>query len=178
MTLLAVGRPYIPGTTSLPEAIQYNWRDGGHELLMWLRSPTRAEVRDITKGAASFGLLVDQSLLVLLYRLGDIDGDAPYSYWMAHGDGRSAPPPAEMAEPHALLSIVLVDASTGLVQGLRGVTFSPAFTARLHLAIQAQAAAPTLSREDYDRAAEELYRRYPTTAAMWAAASITTRGGR
>jgi hypothetical protein len=54
VTLYSVGQPYIPGRTSYPETVQYNFRAGQHELLMWLPSPTARELRDIRQGVAQF----------------------------------------------------------------------------------------------------------------------------
>jgi hypothetical protein len=47
------------------------------------------------------------------------------------------------------LTIILIEASNGVVLALRGVTFSPEFTRAIHRAIADQVGAP------YDRAAHE-----------------------
>jgi hypothetical protein len=179
MPELRVGAPYIPGKTSFVEGVQYNFRSGEHELLMWLGSPSRAEVDDIRRGQAEFALVVRPPIIFLMYRFGKAItwSDSPYSYWMVPEDQRRVPDTTGMTEPHALLSVILVDAANGLVRGLRAVSFSPAFTTALHLAIAEQAATPWVSQAAYDQALADYYRRYPSSAAMLREASSRTQGG-
>lgn len=178
--VLTVGQPYIPGRTEFPEAVQYQYRSGAHELLMWLRSPSPREVQSIRRGSCSFALYTEGDLLVFLYEFEPAIpwSDAPFSIHLLPEDQRTIPPPAEMAEPRALLQIVLVDAATGLVQVLRAVTFSPAFTAALHLAIRRQAERGWPGDAEYDRQLQALYRRFPTSMALRRAAQSWTAGGR
>ena len=175
-----VGQPYIPGRTSYPEAIQYNYR-GGHELLAWLQSPTAREVRDWRQGVAQFALYVEQPVIVLLHRFGDQPwSDSPFAWHRVPEDERHLPPTGqemEMREPRALLQVTLVDADTGIVRVLRAVSWSPAFTAAVHLAIHDQAAAPWDS-DAYDAALAAIYARYPATTDLLAAATSRTEGGR
>jgi hypothetical protein len=160
--------------------VQYNFRDGAHELLLWLGSPSPAEVADIRQGEAEFALVVEPPVIVLLYRFGRSIrwSDAPYSWHRVPAGQRTLPEPLpEGEEGRALLQIVLVDAATGIVRALRAVTLAPAFTAALHLAIREQARQPWDSNA-YDRALQRLYARYPTSEAMLAQAAARTTGGR
>lgn len=177
---LRVGSAYLPGRTRYPEAVQYLYRAGGHELLFWLRSPTRDEVESIRRGQAWFALYVEQPLIVLLYRFDSaIDwSDAPFSIHLVPPDQRALPAAlGEAEESRALLQIVLVDADTGIVRALRQLTWSPAFTAVVHAAIREQAAKPW-DVAAYDRALAALYQRFPTSEALLRAAVARTEGGR
>lgn len=69
-------------------------------------------------------------------------------------------------------------AATGIVQALRVVTFSPAFTAALHLAIRAQAARPWPGDAAYDAQVSDLYRRFPNASHLAAHAQSRTFAGR
>lgn len=158
--ILQVGQPYIQGRTSLPEAVQFNFRAGAHELLMWLPAPTEREVRDIARGDAELALFVEQPLIIFLYRFGRAIpwSDAPYSWHRVPEQERVLPDPVGVAEPHALLQVVLADAATGIVRALRAIALLPAFTTALHLAIRDQAAAHW-DPAAYDRALDQLYAR-------------------
>lgn len=156
-----VGQLYNDQRTTWPEAGQYQFRAGGHELLLFWRSPSEREVRDVARGDAEFALYVAPPLLVFLYRFGRMDwSDAPYSWHLVPAAERTLPEPAHLAEPHALLSVVLVDAESGIIRSLRALSMQPAFTAALSLAIRDQAAEPWDTAR-YDAALAELYRRYP-----------------
>lgn len=182
MSLYEVGRPYIPGRSTYPEAVQYAYRAGGHELLMWLGSPTAREIRDLRQGPAQFALFVRQPVIVLLYRFGEMPwSDAPTTWHLVPEAERQRPPSATEAgirEPHALLQLIVVDADTGLVRVLRACSWSPAFTAAVHLALAEQADAPWPGRAAYDAAVNAIYADYPTTERLLAAATIRTTGGR
>lgn len=175
---LAVGEPYIAGRTRFPEAVQYNFRGGQHELLFWVAEPTDREILDIRKGDCEFGLFEEQGALWFLYRFGESFGwsDAPFSIWRVAAQERKLPEPGDGSL--ALLQVILVDAATGIVRGLRAVSLSRALTAALHRAITAQMGiGPPASEEEEDRRVAEVYRRYPEVDAMVRAAVARCRGG-
>lgn len=177
---LRVGQPYHPGRQSWPEVAQYQHRGGGHELLLCLACPTGTEVEAVRRGEAEFALYAHEDLIVLLYRFGAAGrgipwSDAPYS-WHLVPAGERALPPDVAGNERALLTVVLVDAATGIIRALRVVSWSPAFTAAVHAAIRAQAARPW-SEAVYDAALDLLYARYPTTGALLERAVARTTGG-
>ncbi|GIW06340.1 MAG: hypothetical protein KatS3mg060_1145 [Dehalococcoidia bacterium] len=177
--LLQVGAPYLPGRTRYPEAVQYTYRAGGHELLLWLSSPSPREVESIQRGRASFALSIEPPLIVLLYRFAPAItwSDAPFSIHLVPPAQRVLPPPLGQAEEsRALLQVILVDADTGIVRALRQLTWSPAFTAAIHAAIAAQATM-TWDAQAYDAALRQLYQRYPTSEALLSTATARTEGG-
>jgi hypothetical protein len=179
MTTLSVGSQYIRGRRGWPQCAQYNCRAGGHEIVLFLDSPSRPEVDAARSGEWEFALLVAPPVLVLCYRAGGGIpwSDAPYSIHLVpeaereppHTDGLSA-------ESRALLRIILVDAKSGLVQAIRAVSLSPEFTRALHEAITTQLRAPWDERA-YDAALARLYEAHPSSEAMVASAQVRTVGG-
>lgn len=161
------GEPYHPTRRSWPEIAQYNYRGGGHELVLFLRQPTSPEVRAARQGLASFAFYADQNLLVLLYAFGDglPWSDAPFSWHLVPAAERVLPPETR-GEERALLTVVLVDATTGIIRALRVVTLSATFTRLLHDAIREQAARPWPGDAAYDAELATLYQRYPSAAAL------------
>jgi hypothetical protein len=47
MHKLSVGELYVPGKTSWPEAVEYNYTLAGHELRLFLGRPSVSEVRAV-----------------------------------------------------------------------------------------------------------------------------------
>jgi hypothetical protein len=177
MHKLSVGQPYNPARRSWPECAQYNYRNGSHELLLFLASPSEREVKSVRGGESEFAILVAQPVIVLCYRFasGLPWSDAPFS-WHLVPEAERELPPEPGPEQRATLQVLLVDAATGIVRAIRLVTLSPDATMILHRAIAEQAAEPW-DPGSYDRALEELYRRYPSSEAMARAAVVRVVGG-
>lgn len=171
-----VGQPYNPRVSSFPEGANYNWRSGAHELLLLFHRPTPAEVLAVRRGRADFGLVVSGDLLLLLYRFDPavLWSDAPYSIHLLEPAERVIPDTTGLTEPHALLTVHLIDAGTGILRANRVVSLSPAFTAALHLAIREQAERAWPGAAEYDAQLADLYRRHPTTSDLLKVARALT----
>jgi hypothetical protein len=178
--LYQVGAPYHPERTRWDEGVNYNYRAGNHELVVFAAGPTRAELRAFHEGPWEFALVAREEVLFLLYKPGSMPwSDAPYSWWRVRElKPEEATEPFELptGESRALLSIVLVDAATGLIRTLKAVTFSPAFSRALHAAIRTQMER-TPSPGEYDAAVSRYYRIYPDTPAMLLRAEHRCTGG-
>ncbi|MEW6649316.1 MAG: hypothetical protein AB1453_03900 [Chloroflexota bacterium] len=159
MHIYEVGKPYTE-RTSWPELAQYSYRGGEHELIIFLNCPTRDEVYDIRRGGAEFALYVERRLIVMLYRFGEAIpwSDAPYSIHLVPVEERTVPEISWGSE-RALLHIVLVDASSGIIRALRVLSMTEDFTRDLHQSICNQADEP-FTRADYNGALESLYARF------------------
>lgn len=155
----AVGEPYTE-RTHWPELAQYNYRGGEHELVLFFDRPTSKETQAVRKEVVEFALFIERRLIVMLYRFGTAIpwSDAPYSIHLVPSEQRTLPPATGPAE-QALLHIVLVDASSGIIRALRVVSLVPEFTQALHRAIREQAEMP-FTRADYNGELESLFARY------------------
>jgi|SRR6185436_9933492 len=162
----AVGSLYHPDRRSWPEATNYNYRGGHHELLVFMPGPSPRELRAWREGTWQFGLVARPELLFLLFKPGDMPwSDAPYSWWQVkRAMPEEALPPFELPNPtsRAMLSAILVDAATGIVRVIKAISFSPEFSRALHGAITEQMATE-ISAADYNRAVDRYYRIYPQT---------------
>jgi hypothetical protein len=179
--LLAVGKPYSAERWAWPEGADYNFREGGHELRIFLRHATAKEVAAIDSGPVEFGLLAEPSGLglFLVTRFGRTTSfDCSYSWHrMARVTGeKTMPPPSEETSPElrALVAIILVEATTGVVLALRAVTFSPEFTRAIHRAI-AQQAAGTFPPGRHEAWVDAMTQ--DSTGELWAKCTIRCRGG-
>lgn len=119
MHVLRVGHLYDPERASWPEGTQYAFRGGAHELLLFFRGPTAAEVEAVRRGRARFALYAQGDLLVLCSKFGDQPwADAPFS-WHLLPEGEREGPPELTGDERIALQIILVDAATGIVHVLR-----------------------------------------------------------
>ena len=176
MHRLEVGTLYVPGKTHWPEATEYNYYANGHELRFFLNNIAPGEKMDIKKAVAKFGLLIEGPVIFLLYEIGKINGDAPYSWHLVPENLKPRPGIPEGRE-QALLQIHLIEASTGILQVLRAVTLSHNFTLKLHLAIEEQRRQKFNSTQ-YNQVLREVYARHPSTQAMFDVAKVTCIGGK
>lgn len=138
-----VGEPFTPGRSAWPAAAQYNHGPAGHELTLFVPSPSPQLIEGVRRGEALFALGLAGPVFYLAYRFEGSSGweDVPYSWHLQHRGNRAKPPAEASPECRALLWITLVGADDGLIHAQRGVTLSPAFTRELHRAIRAQAEA-------------------------------------
>lgn len=185
MPILKVGELYNPNRRRWPEGAQFQYRGGQAELVLFYPDPSRHEIEAVRKGSSEFGLVVEPPLVVLLYTFGAAKGipwcDAPFSYHRlkaARPTEAVLPPAWEEGSPEtrAILQVLLVDASSGILRAMRAVSLSPEFTRTLHRAIWEQA-----HREEgpgeFDRALNDLYTRFPTSERLLTTAVARTTGG-
>lgn len=139
MLALEVGQPYVKGKTQWPEAADYSYRRGQHELRLFMDRPTTHEVEVVRSGLSRFALAVTGPVLWLAFAFGDLPWNtATFNIHLVPEAEREAPPAPTRIQQRALLHVVLVDAATGLVQALRVLALSGTFTNALHKAIQGQ----------------------------------------
>ena len=177
-----VGKPYDPRRRSWPERADYNWR-GEHELRIFLARASPAEVHSLQRGRVEFGLWTPLPELSLISRFHGPDdrvllsSDRSYQWHLVPVPGRTAPPPWEETSPElrAVCQIVAVEATNGLILGLRAVSFSPEFTRALHRAIAAQIGLP-FDPAAHGRAVAGITRRF-TTEQLWQQCPVRCVGG-
>lgn len=179
-----VGRPYSDTRRRWPEGVDFNYRDGAHELRLFWRSPSAAEIQGVKTGRAEFAITPWMDTILFLFRFnGACDwSDQPYSWHLTEaGVGpQEIPPPLDSPDDAAfrqILNVILVDADTGIIKALRAVTFSPEFTRVLHKAIREQAERPFPGDVEYARQIEAAYRRWSSSYAMTNSAIARCVGG-
>lgn len=161
MHVYEVGKPYSGTRSNWTEAIEYNYRAGQHVLRLFLNNLSAADVEGIGNGPLRLGLVVDPPVLILVYQFGEVIpwSDAPYTWHMVPA-AEQQPLPDEIPDgTGALLSIILVESTTGIIKAIRGISLATVFSRRLHQAIREQAAAP-FDQAAYDRKLAALYRNH------------------
>lgn len=175
---LEVGKLYSDRRTTWEERADFNWRNGAFELRIFMDRPTREEVWAIRKGRSEFALYQDGPALFLLYRFhpGVPWSDASYTVHLVPVEDRSRMPEVGSAQERWLLTVILVDARTGIIQALRQVTFPLELSHALTEAIREQERTPW-DEAAYDAAIRSVYDRYPTTEALLRASGYQGIGG-
>ena len=157
-----VGKPYNPDFPKWP-VNRAEWRlsEDGVELLLCMADPTEEEVQDVRTGRSKFALVSGEHALILAYRFGSQPwSDTP---WQAT---RQTDLTAGLVDVPAgqrlLLTIVLVDSTTGILRAIRTTTWNADFAGAVSRAILRQ----LRNRSADAQGAAEIaawYRRYPTT---------------
>jgi hypothetical protein len=150
-----VGQLYLPGRTRFKERVDYSWSAAGHQIRIFLQTPRGAEVAALDSGVIELGLVPDGSVLFILIRIEGVLSwyDIPYSIFRATG---MAPiheylPPVLGRDQHARLSILLIDAATGVLCAARILTLGERISATLHIALRTQRDIPWSGVEAFDR---------------------------
>ncbi len=176
MHLYEVGKLYVEGIQHWQEGVEYNYRNGSHELRMFVNKPSVADIQIVREGGLKFYLYKRDSVIFFVYDFtAGFVGGCAYSYHLVPKDEQILPPEPASENECDLLTIFLVDARTGILRAMRTCTFSPRFTRALADAIREQAAKPF--NQDYHNAIvnDEYARRTP--AKMIAISYISCRAG-
>lgn len=123
---LTLGQPYWEGVASWPGALRIPLLRGHHLLQLCPAKLSERDIAAFSEGqAVHFGFYVRQAVLFILFKienLMDWSDQCAFSIQLVGSGGPELPP--HIAGTHQALSLVLVEAETGLVRGLRMVTYS------------------------------------------------------
>lgn len=132
-----VGQPYIPGQVKLGEQLRYRLGNEGHSLLIVKAGITCREIEEIAQGTARLGVYIDGPIIFFLFQFGTGKwNDAPYSWHTVPAGIRVYP---EEVQEIGKLTVILVEATDGLVKVVREIALSSEFAAKLNAAISLQA---------------------------------------
>ncbi len=181
MHFLEVGALYNESRTKWPETTQFLCRKGQFEFILFFNNPTEAEILDVRKGEARFGLLPYRDTIFFLYRFGANArwSDATFSWWLLQPEERTMPEwfGQLTADTRINLTILLVGANDGILKCIRMVSLSPDFSAKIIQCVQKQASQPWIGVEAYDRMIAAAYSLWPTSTKMASAAIAKCFGG-
>lgn len=175
--IYTVGELYVPDRTQWEERDEYNYWNGYHILrIFWVG--LKAEVITLMlKGDLQFSMTTHEDLLFLNYRAGGMEwSNIPYTVHLTPPEALMLPDLAEWEGKHAILSVFLVEATTGILKGLRTLTWSAEFTKAIHKAILAQADMP-FDDTAYTAKIDTIYASYPSYVLAEDMAMITCWGG-
>jgi len=178
MHAFKVGELYNPAKTSWPEAIQYNYRGSGHELVLFYAHPTPEEIREVGKSPVSFAVAVNKATLYFCFRFADKAwSDTAFSIHLVPEAERFLPLMPSTPQGRTFITIFLVDGATGILKVMRAVSFSPEFTQALHGLIREQATQPYPGNDAYERDGIRYYSLNSSNQISTKLAVATCQGG-
>jgi hypothetical protein len=174
---LRIGAPFVDGVESWPDN-RFEFRVfGGHVMLqLCLAKLRKKDLKAFTEGKIYTGLYIRNEFLALLFKIESLMdwSDQVVNINLVKEEDSQAP--QNIPGTHQVMSIILIEATTGIVKAIRVVTFSKHATTLLCRTLQFQLQAP-FDPELHAQAVAELYRRYPNSKALVKAATVTERAG-
>ena len=175
---LAIGQPFVDSVSSWPDG-RFEFRlFGGHQLLqLCLGNLKERDIEAFQRGHVHLGLCQLQQTLFVLFRVEDLmewSDQAVHIQLVDDAEDRELPP--HIPGAHQVLTMVLVEAETGLIRGMRVVTWSKHASAVLHRILDEQLTAKFDSKE-HARRVTEIYRHYRNSKQLVRAALLTERAG-
>ena len=164
---LEVGKPFEPGKTNYPEGVKFDFTEGGLVLLLFFAGPTEEEVEAVRAGGFKIGFfdiaILDNdtfkgNIIFLVFKFGDLPWmDVPFTIHLAQCKA-----PAEIEEGLGYgLQVLLIDAATGVLKGIRLVGLGTEWSRNFRQAILEQEAAG-FDRRAYDAEIQRTYKMYRT----------------
>lgn len=122
ITKLKVGKLFKPGVTRYQEGVKFDFTNEGGNLFLFYSSPTNIEIANITKGKVQYGYYKNGQVILMLFKFGSENWlDAPYSINLS----TNLTELKEISEGSGYaVNIYLVDAATGILKGMRLISFT------------------------------------------------------
>ncbi len=178
MWKLQVGEPFSPERRQWEaDRFEYRYFGGTHLLQLCVDSPSLSELAAFRFGRVFIGLLPWKSSLFFVFKIEGLYrwSDQAFSIHLAAPIDREIPAIAE--KDQSVLYLVLVNAKSGIVEGIRAVTYSCQFTSVLHQHLNDQLLIP-FDPEAHDQNIREVYSRYPSSRDIAMAAQMIECAGR
>lgn len=175
---LAVGEPFAPGVTYVGvERFEYRYTNGTHLLQYIMGGITEREINAFKHGVMHVGLYARGDSAFFLFRIQDLYdwSDQAFSINALPEDAREIPNAGPGANK-IVLSMVLVDADSGLVRALRAVTYS-AHMSELFERLLRRQVLNNLTAEQHQLNVEATYRQFPHSRDLVRSALVVERAG-
>ncbi|GAA4209384.1 hypothetical protein GCM10022252_75830 [Streptosporangium oxazolinicum] len=160
-----VGKPYSQNRRQWPETTRLRLTPEGCELALFYPSPTSKETNEIRRGVPQWAWTELDGIAVLAFRFGILRwADTPYQV------ARDVTPsdqsgPIEAGDKNLIVTVLLVDANTGIIKVLRTLTWPPEFANAVRATVQRQLDSP-ITDDQAGIALKALYDLYPDTAVL------------
>lgn len=174
---ITVGELFTPERTKWDcDRFEYRIWGNNHLLQLCIASPTQKEISAFHNGDLRVGLYVEAGVIFWLFRLdGVMDwSDQALSIHMVPEKDRDIP--SAPLDAHVGLSMVLVDADTGITAAIRFVTYSPHFANVFYRELKRQLESP-FDLVTHKRIIADVYRRFPHSRKLVGAARLIERAG-
>jgi len=178
MATLAVGFG-LPVRVQVPT---YLW-SGGHTLILPINGIRGDELRAVKTSQAEFAIVEQSTIGVLLFRFGEALPWSDGAFNILEG-GRvrletiaSIQSTTLQGDQRSILTTVLVEARSNVVQAIRVVSLSPAMSHEFLALLRRQITIGPITDAEMHACVAALYRRYPSTAGMLPISKARCIGG-
>lgn len=162
-----VGKLYMPGKTSWPEASYFNYDAAGLTLTIFARNLKDDEIEAVKSGQIELALYENQPAIFLMWKIRGFGpwSDAPYTIHVVPKDRQPDIESRKLVKEGEMLGlqITLVEGTTGIIKVLRYVSTSTQFTILLNEAVDRQLKQP-FNEQFYNQHINKLYARYTSDA--------------
>lgn len=177
--VIAVGQLFAKGKTFWePGRFEYRYWHGNHLLQLNLANLTEKEIENFCTGRIHVGLFLNQDTPFFLFKIEGLMDWSDQSF--ALGLIKPADRHVDPLKPnhHILLSLVLVEANTGIVKGIRCATYGKQMSQIMNRTLMRQLeTVDSFSPLEHERIIKETYIRFPTSAKMARAAVVVEKLG-
>lgn len=166
-----VGERWSPEHERYDEGARYLYRHGAHELTLFWKGPTEAEINGFRTSTVEVGLHVQGPAAFLLYKIVGVCewSDVAFNVHLVPEAERELPD--EAAGDRARFRLTLVDADNGIIRAKRIVSLDKVMTQALRMVMTEQARV-AFDRDAYDAAVRAAHARFPDSDAMIRAAEF------
>ncbi|MFZ5484495.1 MAG: hypothetical protein ACOZB0_09725 [Pseudomonadota bacterium] len=166
-----IGERFSPEHNRYDEGARYIYRHGAHDLTLFWRQPTPAEILGLRDQPVTVGLLSHGPVAFLLYKIDTVCEWSDVAFNVHRVPEAERELPDEPTGERGRLIITLVDAEDGIIKARRLVSLDKVMTQALRHVMTEQARAPFVAPL-YDIAIQEIHARFPDSDAMAQAAEL------
>lgn len=173
---LVVGQPFSDRKTWPNNFVGLYYSVGVSTLVVGLRQPTQKEVDGMATGKIRFAIHAEENVIYFCFAIEDcMDwSDMAFTIRLLPEEEQIV---SDAENVYVPLSMVLIDADTGIIKALRVVTMSATFANFFKKKLREQITAP-FSREQHFATVERLNKKYPTSKHIVRAAVIRELAGK
>lgn len=159
--IFEVGKPFEDGVTSYPEGMAFDISEIGCTIVLHVNSPTAFEIKDVRTGDLTLAIVeMDEVIFVTTNFGSSLQMEPPFNINLSQlrtltGNVKAIPEEPPEGKGYQLI-IFLVDASSGIINGIRQIGLSWLFSKELKGAIERQDKFP-FNREVYEAKIDKIY---------------------
>lgn len=144
MQKLEVGKPFHTDHDNWPEGVLYSFNRGQHSLTIFINEPQESEILAFRNAQVKFSLTTLEGIIFVGAFIPGILAwsDAPFHIKLQSEETWCESTDPKTPETRIMLSLFLVNAASGILEAMRLVTYSPAFSRAFEAAIHDQKVAP------------------------------------
>lgn len=173
---LSLGSPFISGVTEWPERFEYRVFSGQHMLQLCAKNLSAKAIESFHRAPMRLGLYISRGVIFVLFKIEGLYDWSDQAFSMGLVDPADRKLSPAVPDAHQVLSPVLVDCDTGLIRGIRVVTWLKNATELLDRALARKMDMP-FDLAQPQAIIADVYRQYPQSKQLAKAALLLEKAG-